>query len=321
MRVYRQPPFPLSVEVTGGNANTNYDVAVLNNHTEWGATVTSDALGTLNIELPNYPFAYYDETYALTIQTENALPFIWNDGRTDFVEDLEVYRPLWQVDPDDPEDVAKEALIRAVIDAITGGFYYTREYIEGQGLGTDFYPTPAYTRDVLEAWENNVHVFKKYIELDDQGEPEFVNYYPYQMTKDLTAITIGHNFERVSVASKPVRFHRGNSDSYETHHYRSPFFPDGFYYNFLLANGWVTIPDDIKLVAELLKKQYEDEGTIGGSEMDDYITEYSTDQFKLVMDSRAGENKGFGSTGNKAIDVILQKYINKATHIDRLGVL
>jgi len=39
------------------------------------------------------------------------------------------------------------------------------------------------------------------------------------------------------------------------------------------------------------------------------------------MDSRAGENKGFGSTGNKAIDVILQKYINKATHIDRLGVL
>ena len=71
----------------------------------------------------------------------------------------------------------------------------------------------------------------------------------------------------------------------------------------------------------MLKKQYEEEGNIGGSEMDDYITEYSTDQFKLVMDSRADENKGFGSTGNKAIDVILQKYINLGTHVDRLGVL
>ena len=46
---------------------------------------------------------------------------------------------------------------------------------------------------------------------------------------------------------------------------------------------------------------------------------YSTDQFKLVMDSRAGENKGFGSTGNKAIDVVLQKYINLGTHVDRPG--
>ena len=62
-------------------------------------------------------------------------------------------------------------------------------------------------------------------------------------------------------------------------------------------------------------------GEIGNSDFDDYITEYSTDQFKLSMQSRAGENMGFGSTGNKTVDAILRKYINKAININRLGVL
>ena len=320
MRVYRQAPFPLTIEVKDGTPDTSYDVAIVNSTTEWGTTVVSDAEGTITVELPNYPFALYDETYILSIQTDDVL-YIWNDGRTDYVEDLEVYRPMWPVDPDDPDDVKMEALIRATIDAITGGFYYTREWYEGEGLGADFFPTPALTKDVLEVWENNVHVYKKFITVDAEGDPEFANYRIFKMSKDMTAVTVDHGGPRQALAAKPVRFHRGNSDTYETHQHRVGFFPDRWYYIFLLANGYPFIPDDIKLVAEMLKKQYEDEGNIGGSEMDDYITEYSTDQFKLVMDSRAGENKGFGSTGNKAIDVILQKYINLGTHVDRLGVL
>jgi hypothetical protein len=88
-----------------------------------------------------------------------------------------------------------------------------------------------------------------------------------------------------------------------------------------LSNGYLNIPDDIKLVAELLRVMWLEYGEIGNSDFDDYITEYSTDQFKLSMQSRAGMNMGFGSTGNKTVDAILRKYINKATNINRLGVL
>ena len=171
------------------------------------------------------------------------------------MEDLYIYRPLWPVDPDDPEDVKMEALIRATIDAITGGFYYTREWYEGEGLGADFFPTPALTRDVLEVWENNVHVFKKYIPVDAEGNPEFMNHRWFVMSKDMTAVTVDHNTPRIALAAKPVRFYRGNSDTYATHDRRIGFFPDRWYYIFLLATGYPVIPDDIKLVAEILKKQ------------------------------------------------------------------
>ena len=46
--------------------------------TEWGETIVSDAEGTITIQLPNYPFALYDETYILSIQADDVL-YIWND--------------------------------------------------------------------------------------------------------------------------------------------------------------------------------------------------------------------------------------------------
>ena len=82
-----------------------------------------DAEGTITIQLPNYTCSVRRDLH-LDIQADDVL-YIWNDERTDFVEDLYIYRPLWPVDPDDPEDVKMEALIGATIDAITGGFYYT----------------------------------------------------------------------------------------------------------------------------------------------------------------------------------------------------
>ena len=210
------------------------------------------------------------------------------------MEDLYIYRPLWPVDPDDPEDVKMEALIRATIDAITGGFYYTREWYEGEGLGADFFPTPALTRDVLEGFEKTMYMcFKKY-NTTDRGKPRVYESSLVCNDKDMTAITIETNFQHRLLQQSLFRIKHGMSDSYATHDQHwivltSPMVGT----TFLVGDchrRYPVIPDDIKLVAGMLKKQYEEEGNIGGSEMDDYITEYSTDQFKLVMDSRAGEN-------------------------------
>ena len=58
MRLYRQPPLPLSIEVPNALPDTAYDVAIINRNTEWGVAVVSDALGVIKFDLPNYPFAY-----------------------------------------------------------------------------------------------------------------------------------------------------------------------------------------------------------------------------------------------------------------------
>ena len=93
----------------------------------------------IDIELPNYPFSFYDEDYSISISstTKDSPGTLQNTE-----EDLYVRRPLWEVDPNNEDEVMLEQMIRYLIDAITGGFYYRREWIEGQGLGTDFYPTP-----------------------------------------------------------------------------------------------------------------------------------------------------------------------------------
>jgi len=52
--------------------------------------------------------------------------------------------------------------------------------------------------------------------------------------------------------------------------------------------------------------------------MSGYISEYSTDQFKLKFAAGAYD---VNSTGNKFVDSILNKYIGRHKEIDRLGVL
>ena len=100
MKVYRDPPKDVVINVPDGNPNTEYDVLVVNSHTEWGDTITSDVAGNINFTLPQYPFAMFDETYDLSIQ-EVATGYTWNDSRTDFVEFLTIVHPY--VDPNHPD--------------------------------------------------------------------------------------------------------------------------------------------------------------------------------------------------------------------------
>jgi hypothetical protein len=328
MELLRQPPFPLTLTIPDGLADHEYDVVIANEQTDFAVTLTSDPSGALTIELPNYPFSFYDEDYSISISSTTT-GFTWNSTQTQYVEDLYVRRPLWQVDPNDEDEVMLEQMIRYLIDAITGGFYYRREWIEGQGLGSDFYPTPDGTREVMEGFENNVHVFSKYNTSDAGTSLNTTNPYPYEMTRDMTAITIETNFQRKSVASKQVKIKHGMSDSYATNqHWKRPYFPNGFYYHFLLGIGYQTLPSDIILAAQRLKDLLggaPDSGGGGGSlpgigMLPAGLEEYSTDQFKLVFNSEiAGD--ATESTGDRYVDAILDKYKNKAGLIDRLGVL
>ena len=178
MELLRQPPFPLTLTIPDGLADHEYDVVIANEQTDFAVTLTSDPSGVLTIELPNYPFSFYDEDYSISISSTTT-GFTWNATQTQYVEDLYVRRPLWEVDPNNEDEVMLEQMIRYLIDAITGGFYYRREWIEGQGLGTDFYPTPDGTREVMEGFENNVHVFSKYNTTDTGTSLNTNNPYPY----------------------------------------------------------------------------------------------------------------------------------------------
>jgi hypothetical protein len=345
MELLRQQPFPLTLIIPDPLPDGHeYDVLIANEQTEHGDTVVSviktdkddnpildengDPIWQLEIPLPNYPFSFYDEDYSISISSTTT-GFTWNSTQTQYVEDLYVRRPLWEVDPDNEDEVMLEQMVRYLIDAITGGFYYRREWIEGQGLGTDFYPTPDGTREVMEGFENNVHVFSKYNTSDTGTSLNPSNPYPYEMTRDMTAITIETNFQRKSVASKQVKIKHGMSDSYATNqHWKRPYFPNGFYYHFLLGIGYQTLPSDIILAAQRLKKllgDIPDSGGGGGSlpgigMLPAGLEEYSTDQFKLVFNSEiAGD--ATESTGDRYVDAILDKYKNKAGLIDRLGVL
>ena len=53
MKVYRNPPKPVTITIEDGKPSTEYDVAVVNNFTTWGDTVTSDAFGNLILNYLN----------------------------------------------------------------------------------------------------------------------------------------------------------------------------------------------------------------------------------------------------------------------------
>ena len=340
MELLRQPPLPLVLEIPGAIPDEHYDVVIANNQTEFAAFIRSDAEGMINVALPVYPFALYDEDYAITIRKDGVIQTGWDDERTDFIEDLYIRRPLWVVDLEDPGDIQLEKIVRYLIDSITGGFYYERDWLEDLGLGTDFFPVRSYTREVLEGYENNTHVFSKY---DVDGNRITNNYYPYEISKDKTSITIGKNpgtvehltgpdryayinDERKLLASRQVKYINGKSDSFGqmNWHWKRPFFPKDFHYIFLVGRGYSTLPSDISLAAERLKDLFDPENPNGGfpniGMLPPGVTEYSTDQFKLRFSSSASNAND--STGDRYVDAILDKYKkDKANTIDRLGVL
>lgn len=261
-----------------------------------------------------YDFRGYDETYHLEVTSENEI----------VIEDnITVERPY--VDPstlgETATDIAaatyNERLARAIIDSITGGFYFKTTWIETTGQGTDYIPLWEKAYKILKVYENAELVYNSSLDIPVLGE------WNYKITKDKTAITKDPNYAITDfnrAESAPVGLGLAASDSismFDTADSGNTLsvkpgvlFNQGIDYLLHLEAGYKVVPNDVQDATKMLVNDI----ACGKLEyFKRYITDYSTDQFKIKIDASA-----LTGTGNILVDKILDKYI---TDVKKPGIL
>ena len=325
MQILRKPPYPLSVSYTVPEASTEYILVIedLLEQTETEIVLQSNNSSVLTYALTE-EFTKYDKSYPVTIFESLTVSGV-QDVRGDIVveDNLDITRPY--VDPTTlgttPTEIAEytdhENLARAIIDSVTGGFYYKRSYLEVVGQGTDYIPLWDKTHKILTVHENAELVY------DSSETPAALTTYNYLITKDKTAIT-KDPVETVDALNraerKPARIPLGYSDSislFDTEDSGNVqtvsggvAFSEGTDYIFLLETGYKVVPYDIQDATKMLIND------IKCGRLDyykRYVKAYSTEQFKIEYDKRL-----LDGTGNILVDKILSKYLN---HIVRPGIL
>jgi hypothetical protein len=324
MIVLRQPPYDTfvsySVEPSASYRATvkDYD----RNDIVYDDTIEVGSNGILSISWTgiygenetHYDFRRYDETYHLEITAGNEI----------VVEDnITVERPY--VDPntlgETASDIAaatyNERLARAIIDSIVGGFYFKTTWVETTGQGTDYMPVWEKAYKILKVYENSELVY------DASLTPPAIAEWNYVITKDKTAITKDPTYTVLDfnrAESMPVGLAIAASDSismFDTSDSGNTFalkpgvlFYQGTDYLFHLEAGYKVVPYDIQDATKMLINDI----ACGKLEyFKRYITDYSTDQFKIKIDPIA-----LSGTGNILVDKILDKYI---TNVKKPGML
>ena len=338
MEITRLQPFPLTFSHTGFEPNTDYLLAILDDHATdlVEIPVTSDSVGTISTELPNY-FSRYDDEYRGEIYVDlglNTVTGVHNRGDLIWIDTITIMRPY--VDPDllaeTPEDQADaemyEAVARAIINSITGGFMYKRETVETVGMGNDYLALPFRLNKIVRVYENDMIVYDT-----EPIDPDWKNVREYYITPDKGSISVNvptaNGINRFQ--SKPVRGRYGASDSftyyntndspnfseavYDTKTFvdmtgNSAMFPEGWDYVVVVEAGWPVIPQDIKQATMLIINDLKCNNI---PYINSYIKDYESDQFTLKFDDRV-----FKDTGNRIADKILSAYVRP---IYRLGVL
>jgi hypothetical protein len=264
----------------------------------------SDANNLILIELPE-DASLYDETYLISIYES-----IGDENGQKVIEDrLEIVRPYTTVSGDTASELSQnqayEELARAVIDSITGGFYYKKTVLETVGLGNDYIPVWQKPHRILTVIENNVIVWDHV-----NGANIGFEGYDFHITEDRTAITRHVAGEYNRRQSEPLFLPQASSDLLDFYGGVGVMFPKDYDYTFILETGFKVIPSDIKKATDLLIED------IKCGKLDyykRYVKSYSTDQFKLDYDPRMMDR-----TGNLIVDKILEKYIPA---IYKFGVL
>jgi hypothetical protein len=320
MEALRVPPYPILATYTVAEPNTDHIVEIKDkdrNDVLAEYEVESSADSKISIELSG-DFTKYDDSYYLVVYQGSV------DQDSIVVEDnLEIKRPY--VDPNRLATTASEIaeyakherIARAIIDSITGGFYYTSEWVDHVGQGTDYLPIWQRAYKIVEAYENSSLVYDARLESPVLGE------WSYELTKDKTAIiknaaTAGLVENRSE--QKGLNLHVAPSDSfnvYDTDYSENAYtfstgaaFPEGWDYLFLLETGYKVVPHDIYEAALMLIDD------ISCGKIDyykRYVTSYNTEQFRVQFDKTV-----LDGTGNMLVDKILDKY--KQT-ITRIGIL
>lgn len=337
MEITRLQPFPLTLTQGGFDPNTDYVVAILDDHAGdlVEIPVESDSEGIISTNLPNY-FSRYDDEYRLEIYVQDGVDGDGNPVLGDllFVDTLTIMRPY--IDPtllaETEEEIEQakvyEAIARAIINSITGGFTYKRETIETTGFGSDYLPIPFRINKIISVYENGVLVYDA-----NPSDPNWTNAKEYYITPDKAAITqnIPSSFGFNRRQSKPVLARNAGSDSftlyntndspnysdaiYDTKTFidltgNSSLFPNGWDYTVIIEAGWPIIPQDIKQATSLIVNDLRCNNI---PYINSYIKDYKSDQFTLSFDPGV-----FKDTGNRIADKILSAYVRP---IYRLGVL
>jgi hypothetical protein len=314
MQILRLPPYPISITYTVPDANTPYVFVIedVENQEISQEVVTSTNLSKVTLELPT-SFSKYDKSYSLAIYEEVDEDVLSDEA---VVEDnLEIARPY--VNPrtlaTTATDIAiyteYESLARAIIDAVTPGFYFNKTYIEVVGQGTDYVPLWERTHKVLKAYENAELTYDSSLEVPAIGS------YNYLITKDKTAITkdpvqatdslnrAERRYAKIPVAPSDSISMFDTEDSGNTATIVPGVgFPEGADYIFQVETGYKVVPYDIQDATLMLIED------IKCGKLDyykRYVKIYETDQFKIDFDP-----KQFNGTGNILVDKILNKYIN-----------
>jgi len=323
MEILRIPPYPLSIEYTVPTASTSYFLVISNNDRYEeiiDVAVTSNASAVVTRILPD-SFSNYDEYYSVAIYEKNGT------ARGDIVveDNLEIVRPY--VDPNSlgttateiAEYTEYEKLARQIIDAyVPEGFYFTTEWLQTVGQGTDYMPLWMRGYRVLKVYENAEKVW----DVDDADGPA-LDSFDYSITKDKTGIikdpTAGvdnwNRYERkpakMAIAASDSISWFDTEDSGNIQTFRGGVsFPEGTDYMFYIEAGYKVVPNDIKDATNMLIED------IKCGKLDyykRYVDTYKTDQFNIRY------NKAMiDGTGNLLVDKILDKYVNQIT---RPGVL
>jgi len=323
MQILRKPPYPLSATYDVPEASTDYIVIIKDQSKDEiidEQTIESGLNSKLIYEISD-SLSKYDDSYSLEIYEDNG-----GDLGEIVVEDtLEIVRPY--IDPaslgttatEISEYTDYEKLARALIDSVTGGFYFNTKDLEVVGQGTDYIPLWNRTYKILEVYENNVLVYDS---SDTVNGPALYDW-NYIIIKDKSAITKepasgAQEFNRSEQQQLNIRV--APSDSYalfDTEDSGNIYtissgvvFPKGYDYGFKVEQGYKVVPNDIKDAALMLIND------IKCGKLDyykRYIVNYSTDQYRMQIDKSA-----FDGTGNILVDKILDKY---KINITQPGVL
>lgn len=327
MYVPRVQPFPLTVSMSGFTVGESYILSIMNMYAAdlYSDAAVADSNGDLTFELPDY-FSRYDAEYRVEVYVNESFPDPLILGDLVYIDTLTIARPY--VNPselaettDEIEDIEKyEALARAIIDSVTGGFEYKRDIIETTGNGSDYFSCSVRVNKIIRAYENNILVYDA-----ESTDPDWTNAMQFIISPDKSGITLavtgtgGYNRHQ----SRPVRRRSPVSDSFQPYDgwdegsrhepqmdVNYSFFPNGWDYVFVVESGWPVIPNDIKQATTML---ISDLKCGNNPYFNSYIKEYESDQFTLKFDAKA-----FQSTGNRVVDKILEKYPRP---LNRLGVL
>jgi hypothetical protein len=316
--ILRQTPFPLSVEYSGLDPEEDFLLQIYNDKSQlmYSFDIVSDSNGNISQELPKY-FSKFDAKYSLYVYS------LINEEPDEvvIVDTLSIYRPyvnpydLGNTEEENEEAIHKERIVRSIIDAITGGFYYRDDTIETVGLGADFLPVPNRINRVNYVYRNNTKVYDRFASSDVKQDI-------YVPSIDHAAITIKKDGTYNKLQSAPQSLPLGASDSFNLYSDTSDpiaaltqirefaLFPKDFDYVVTGEFGWPVVPQDVQDATRML---FDDLSCNKLQYVSQYIKEYRTDQFTIKYDDLAVKG-----TGNMIVDQILSQY---HTNFYKIGVL